>query len=52
VNLAEIRALLKRAGISRSESIDRVAVKYDAGKPIGIDVMLTAGGVTYIPVEE
>jgi len=51
MKLSEIRALLKRAGIKTTESIDRIDVKYFAGQPTGIDVMLTAGGVMYIPVD-
>jgi hypothetical protein len=51
MKLSEIRALLKRAGIKATEPIDRVDVKYFAGQPTGIDVMLTAGGVTYIPID-
>ncbi len=51
MKLSEIRALLKRAGIKTTDPIDRIDVKYHAGTAIGIDVMLTAGGVTYIPVD-
>lgn len=52
MKLSDIRALLKRAGIKTTEPIDRIAVKYFAGEAVGLDVMLTAGGVVYIPVEE
>ncbi len=52
MTLAQIRALLKRAGIKITEPIDRIDVKYFAGNAVGIDVMLTAGGVTYVPIEE
>ncbi|MGW8430923.1 hypothetical protein ACWGJ9_07340 [Curtobacterium citreum] len=52
VKLSEIRALLKRAGVKTTAAIDRVDVKYMNGKAIGIDVMLTDGGLHYIPTEE
>lgn len=51
VKLSDIRALLKSAGIKTTEPIDRIDVKYFAGQPTGIDVMLTAGGITYIPID-
>lgn len=52
MKLSEIRALLKRAGIKTTVSLDRISVKYEHGTAVGIDVMLTTGGVTYMPVEE
>ena len=52
MKLSEIRALLKRAGIKTTAPIDRIAVKYFAGQAVGLDVMLTAGDIIYIPVEE
>jgi hypothetical protein len=52
MNLSVIRALLKRAGIKTTTDLDRMSVKYEHGKAVGIDVMLTTGGVTYIPIEE
>jgi len=51
VKLSAIRALLKRAGIKTTTPIDRISVKYEHGTAMGIDVMLTTGGVEYIPVE-
>lgn len=52
VSLTQIRALLKRAGIKSNAAVDRISVKYDHGIAVGIDVMLTDGGLMYIPVEE
>jgi hypothetical protein len=52
VKLSAIRALLIRAGIKTTTPIDRISVKYEHGTAVGIDVMLTTGGVEYIPVEE
>jgi hypothetical protein len=51
MKLSEIRALLKRAGFKTTDPIDRISIKYEHGTAVGIDVMLTTGGVTYIPVE-
>lgn len=51
MKLSDLRALLKRAGIKTTESIDRLDVKRAAGEVIGVDVMLTDGTVTYLPVE-
>lgn len=52
MTLTQIRALLKSIGVKSTVSIDRVDVKYLNGEPIGIDVMLTDGGLHYIPTEE
>lgn len=52
MKLSAIRALLKRAGIKTTASVDRLDVKYLHGKPIGLDVMLTDGTVAYISVDE
>ena len=52
MTLSKIRALLRRAGIKTTASIDRISVKYEHGVAVGIDVMLTTGGVEYIPTEE
>lgn len=51
MKLSDLRALLKRAGIKTTESIDRLDVKYHAGQPVGVDLMLTDGTVAYLPVE-
>jgi hypothetical protein len=51
MKLSEIRRLLLADGIKTSDPIDRISIKYEHGTVVGIDVMLTTGGVTYIPVE-
>lgn len=54
MNLAKIRALIKSAGYKTTDAVDRVSIRYDYGKPIGIDVMFTSGTVDYIaaPAED
>jgi hypothetical protein len=52
VKLSEIRAALIRGGIKTTTPLDRISVKYEHGTAVGIDVMLTTGGVEYIPVKE
>lgn len=50
MKLSEIRAALKDAGYQANASVDRISVKYEHGKVAGIDVMLTDGGLAYIPI--
>lgn len=47
----QIRALLKQHGHKTTAEIDRFDVKRAAGLIIGVNVMLTDGTVTYLPVE-
>lgn len=51
MKLSAIRALLKQHGLGTNAEVDRIDVKRAAGAIIGVDVMLTDGTVTYLPVE-
>lgn len=51
MTLAKIRALLTAHGHKATAEIDRFDVKRAAGTVIGVDLMLSDGTVTYLPVE-
>jgi len=51
MKLSEVRALLTAHGYSTTAEIDRFDVKRAAGAVIGVDLMLSDGTVTYLPVE-
>ena len=52
MNLTQIRALLKQHGHKTNAEIDRIDVKRAYGAITGVDVMLSDGTVTFLPVEE
>jgi hypothetical protein len=52
MTLPQIRALLKQHGHKTNAAIDRIDVKRAYGAITGVDVMLSDGTVTFLPVEE
>lgn len=52
MKLSEIHALLMKHGHKTTAEIDRFDFKRAAGAIIGVDLMLSNGTVTYLPVEE
>ena len=51
MKLSDIRALLLANSIKTTAEIDSFDVKRTAGAVIGVDLMLSDGTVTYLPVE-
>jgi hypothetical protein len=51
MTITQLRALLKAASYKTTAEIDRFDVKRAAGAVIGVDLMLSDGTVTYLPVE-
>lgn len=52
MTLSQIRALLKQHGHKTTAEIDRIDVKRAYGAITGVDVMLSDGTVTFLPVDE